>query len=377
MGDSIPPSSCGKPVMRAERMLRYVFAIVAGIAVAVPAVAAMDRISWNGFEDPIAVPTETWTWVDFPNAHCGNGSATGVGINPTTLSDRVLIYLEGGGACWDALTCYFLHAATNFTSGYGAAQFGVDVADTGALAQPGGFFDRSAAANPFKDYSYVYVPYCTGDAHAGSNVVALLGGTAHFVGFRNISAYLERLAVTFPAAGRIILAGSSAGGLGATLNWWQTQNAFPETRVDMINDSGAIMPEDVLPQPNATEQTQRTNWNLAATLPPGCTACATAFDVILSFYTDVFPDNRGALLTYNPDSVLPAFYGISSSKFSQGLGELETEQFDPTTNLHYFQTGNSGHELWFAPTTIVNGTSVQAFVTQMVTDDANWTSVKP
>ncbi len=363
--------------MCVEALLRRAFALVAGIAVALPAAAAIDRISWNGFEGPIAAPSETWTWVDFPNAQCGDGSATGIGINPTTLSDRVLIYLEGGGACWDAVTCYLLQSATNFTTGYGPAQFAADSTDTSGLAQPGGFFDRSATANPFKNYSYVYVPYCTGDAHAGSNVVALFGSSAHFVGFRNISAYLERLAVTFPNAGRIVLAGSSAGGLGATLNWWQTQNAFPETRVDMINDSGAIMPEDVLPQPNTTEQTQRTNWNLAATLPPGCTACASAFDVIVSFYAGVFPDSRGALLTYNPDSVLPTFYGISSSKFSLGLAELETQQFDPTTTLHYFQTGTSGHELWFSPALTVGSTSVQAFVRQMVTDDANWTSVHP
>jgi hypothetical protein len=161
------------------------------------------------------------------------------------------------------------------------------------------------------------------------------------------------------------------------LNWWQAQNAFPQTRVDMINDSGAVMPEDVLPHPNTTEQTQRANWNLAATLPPGCTACATAFDVMVGFYAGVFPDNRGALLTYNPDPILSIFYGISLSKFSQGLGELETQQFDPTTTLHYFQTGSSGHVLWFSPTLTVNGTSVQSFVTKMVTDDGNWTSVKP
>jgi hypothetical protein len=352
--------------------------LVAGGLMAAPtALAGMDRISWNGFESPIGVPVDTWSWVGFPNSQCGNGSSTGIGINPTTLSDRVLIYLEGGGACWDATTCYLLQTATNFTSGYGASKFALDAADTSGLAQSGGFFDRSAAANPFKDYSYVYVPYCTGDAHSGSNVVALGLGTAHFVGFRNIRAFLERLVVTFPGAGRVVLAGSSAGGLGATLNWWQTQNAFPETRVDMINDSGAIMPEDVLAQPNTTEQTQRANWNLAVTLPPGCSACATAFDVILSFYANAFPDNRGALLTYNPDTVLPFFYGISNSQFTTGLGELEAQQFDPTNTLRYFQTGSSGHVLWFSPTATVNSASVQSFVTKMVTDEANWASVKP
>jgi hypothetical protein len=351
--------------------------VVLAASAATPTHAGTDRVFWNGFEPAISVATETWSWVPFSNAQCGNGSTTGIGVNPTTLSNHLLIYLQEGGACWDALSCA-LGLADNFTTGYGASQFATDKADTTYLALPGGFFDRSAAANPFKDYSYVFVPYCTGDTHSGNNVVSLSpGNTAYFVGFRNMSAYLQRLAATFPDADHIILAGSSAGGFGAGLNWWQTANAFPNARVDMIDDSGAIMPEDVLPSPNTREATQRANWNLAATLPPGCSGCATALDAIFAFYADVFPDSRGALLSFNPDTILPTFYGISSSKFSTGLGELETQQFDPTTTLRYFQTGTSGHVLWFSPTLSVNGTSVQTFVTQMVTDDANWTSVHP
>src|ERR1700683_4943900 len=98
-----------------------------------------------------------------------------------------------------------------------------EAADANYLAQPGGFFDRTAAANPFKDYSYVYVPYCTGDNFAGANVVQYGGMTAMHVGFRNVSAFLSRIVPTFPAATHVVLAGSSAGGFGAIFNWGQTQ----------------------------------------------------------------------------------------------------------------------------------------------------------
>ena len=37
------------------------------------------------------------TWVDFPGSACGNGVATGVGVNLHQSTD-VLIYLQGGGA---------------------------------------------------------------------------------------------------------------------------------------------------------------------------------------------------------------------------------------------------------------------------------------
>lgn len=359
-----------------RRAVRIGIAVVAVLTVAFPALAT-DRVFWNGFEPAIAAPADAWTWVDFPDAECANGSATGIGINPSTLSNHLLIYLQGGGACWDWFTCYFLGGTASHLGGYGASDFASDAADTTGLAQPGGFFDRSAAGNPFKDYSYVFVPYCTGDVHAGDNVVSLSGTTTHFVGFRNMRAFLARLAVTFPGADRIVLAGSSAGGLGATLNWWQTQEAFTAARVDMINDSGAIMPEDVLPQPNTREETIRSAWNLAATLPPGCSACATSFDVIFAFYESVFPDHRGALLSYEQDTVLPSFYGISTTAFTQGLSELEAQQFDPTLNLHYFNAAGSGHELWFSPGLTTNNVSVRDFVTLMVTDNLNWISVTP
>jgi hypothetical protein len=343
-------------------------------AAARPASASPDRVFWNDFEPAISADAETWTWIPFDDAKCGDGSSVGLGVNLSSMSDRVLIYLVGGGACWTQSNCYgFFQTATNF-SGYSASDFAADAADASYLAKPGGFFDRTAAANPFRDYSYVFVPYCTGDVHAGDNVVSYGTHTAYHVGFRNMTAYLKRLADTFPQAGRIVLAGSSAGGMGATINWWQTQQAFPSVRVDMINDSGAVMPEDVLPSPNTEEQQWRTQWNLAATLPPGCSACATSFDVIFAFYASEFPASRGALLSYTQDGVLPFFYGISTSKFTQGLGELEAQQLAPTTTLKYFNKAGSGHELWFAPSLTTNSVTVQQFVTQMVTDDLNWTS---
>jgi hypothetical protein len=186
---------------------------------------------------PLATPAGQWTWVPFDNAFCADGSPTGIGVNlSATPGARPLIYLEGGGACWNEITCYTLMTAAYFTTGYGASDFASESSDTTYLALPGGFFDRTAAANPFKDYSYIYVPYCTGDVFAGNNVVQYGSNMAHYVGFANVTAFLDRIVPTFPSADRVILAGSSAGGLGAAYNWWQTQQAFGNIRVDLIDD---------------------------------------------------------------------------------------------------------------------------------------------
>lgn len=319
---------------------------------------------------PIDAPDEQWTWVPFDDAFCGNGSTTGIGVSLSKKSSRVLIYLEGGGACWSELTCNTLKTASNFTTGFNENNFKSTV--TKELG--GSFFDRTAADNPFKDYSMVYVPYCTGDIHAGDNTVMYAGKAAKHSGSKNVAAYLQRVVPTFPNADRVILSGASAGGFGAAFNWWQTQEAFGKIRVDMLDDSGTPMPASI---PIAAETEWRKQWNLAATFPPGCTDCAQHLDAILPFYAKLYPDHRGALMSYTKDSVLPTFFGITQDKFAMGLEEQATTQFDPSPNLRYFIYTGSGHVLWSNPSLTTKGVTMREFVTKMVTDDPTWNSVHP
>jgi hypothetical protein len=324
---------------------------------------------------PITAPDSTWTWVPFDNAFCADGSSTGIGVNLSSTSTRVLIYLEGGGACWNEATCYTLMSAVNFTTGYSETNFMADSTDQAGLAEPNGFFDRTATANPFQDYSYVYVPYCTGDIFAGNNVVTYGTNTAHYVGFTDFTAYLERIVPTFPTADRVILSGSSAGGFGAAVNWWQTQQAFGKIRVDLIDDSGTPMPPDVVPSTNPTAQAWFSAWNLGATLPPGCTACQTRLDAILGYYDQIYPDHRAALLSYTEDTVLPLFFGISTDQFTMGLQEDLTNYFTPPATFKAFTNDAMGHVLMNTPQLTTSGVTLQTFLTQMVTDDTSWVSV--
>lgn len=324
---------------------------------------------------PIDAVESTWTWIPFPDSFCADGSTTGIGVNLSKKSSRVMVYLEGGGACWSELTCYTAKTAANFEGGYGATSFAADKA--GALAQSGGFFDRAAADNPFKDYSFVYVPYCTGDVHAGSNTVTYGTHTAKHAGFDNISAYLKRIVPTFPAADRVYLAGSSAGGFGALLNWWQTQEAFGKVRVDLIDDSGTPMPAAIDALGNGAGPTESKQWNLPATLPPGCTDCSKGLDALFGFYAKAFPDHRGALLSYTKDTVLSQFSGITTDQFNTGLEQDLTTYFAPNPNLKSFLVDNSAHVLFFNPKLTTKGVTLNQFLTQMVNDDKAWASVHP
>src|SRR6185369_6290442 len=102
-----------------------------------------------------------WSWVPFPDTRCGAGTPAGIGINPTSKSDKLLIYLMGGGGCFTPQECtpgcnpMFQHCAANL-DGYDQNKLSQELGSF----QPGSLFDRASAENPFKDYSFVFVPYC-------------------------------------------------------------------------------------------------------------------------------------------------------------------------------------------------------------------------
>lgn len=319
----------------------------------------------------IDVPANTWTWVPFADAYCANGSTTGIGVNPGPPGGRLLVFLMGGGACWDDFTCYQFATASNIESGYGASHFANDAA--GLLTAS--LFDRGDTANPFRDDSFVFVPYCTGDVHAGSNPDANYGGrpTRH-VGFQNMTAFLARLVPTFAGASRVILSGSSAGGFGALSNWWQTQQAFGNLRVDLIDDSGPPLPAPYLN--DGLEAIWRSAWNLAAATPTGCTACATDLDAVIGFYGTAFAGHRAALLSYTQDSVIGLFFQQDGAGVEAGLGALATAMAPYDIWRHFYVFGSS-HVLLLTPDVAQGGTTLRTFVTQMVTDDPAWASVEP
>lgn len=322
--------------------------------------------------EPIDTPKEQWTWVPFDDAFCANGTTTGIGANITDKSNKVVIYLMGGGACWDNLTCYVAKTAANIDGGYGKDQFEKDA----AAFLGGSLFNRNDEKNPVKDASYFFVPYCTGDVHAGDNAGAVYGGkpTLH-VGHRNMQAYLKRIVATFPKAERVVLAGSSAGGFGAGLNWWAAQQAFGDVRVDLIDDSGPPLPAPYLS--DSLEGQWRAAWNLNATLPEDCAACENELSAIFGFYATALPKNRGALLSYTHDQVIAGYFLTTEAKVAEGLDVL-AGQIDKYENARYFYVDGNSHVLLGNPAGISqNGITAQEWLSRMLSDDPSWASVKP
>lgn len=105
--------------------------------------------------------------------------------------DKLLIYFQPGGGCFDVRTC-----------APGSDWFDDSVTDGDSPKGQGGIFDSANPQNPFRDYSVVYIPSCTGDVHTGDNVRTYRGAgeqvTIRHRGFVNARAALEWTFERFP-----------------------------------------------------------------------------------------------------------------------------------------------------------------------------------
>lgn len=319
-----------------------------------------------GMGTAFAAPNETWTGVQVPGAVCGNGSPMFVAVNLTTRSSDVVVYFQGGGACWDSGTCFTLGTASHTSETMTAADVVGEASGGGASF----LFDRSAT-NPYQNASYVYIPYCTGDAHAGNNVANFTGGTMHFVGAHNSELILRGAAATWPSTTHVTLVGASAGGYGVLANWWVAQALFPSARVDALSDCG--LPLDV---PSARWRIMQQAWGID--LPPDCSGCDSLGDAMPYYATTMTPPHRFGLLAYLDDTVIPSFYAESQALVHQGLIDLRTTT-STTSNQRTFYVNDMGHVLITTPDTHAgaSGPTVREWITQFATDDPAWADVGP
>jgi hypothetical protein len=262
-----------------------------------------------------AEPLE-WTYVPVANAKCRDGSPTGVAVSLNPESDRVMIYLEGGGACFNALSC-----------GINPASFDA----TRFSGKSGGIFDRDNTENPVADWNFVYVPYCTGDVHIGNRPnasVPRMSGRQQFVGYRNMELYLARIVPTFPDATQVLLTGSSAGGFGAAGNYAQTQEAFGDVPVTLLDDSGPPMDAPWLSECLLEQWVDL--YGLEDTILADCGEACPQRDRFLVDYmrslAERWPDRPRALFSYTADSVIRMFFSFGFDDCGNDLPSTYPEE---------------------------------------------------
>ena len=179
------------------------------------------------------VTTPTWETVDAPSdCMCADGSAFHFYLREASPT-KVLFYLEGGGACFSGDMCK-----------PGSGTYSETISPISKLEDSPGIFDFANPENPFADYSVVYVPYCTGDVHAG-NITKDYGNgvvTQH-KGFVNASNALDTMIKRFPNTTQLVVAGSSAGSFPTPVFAGIAGDRLPNADLKVFADSSGAVPD--------------------------------------------------------------------------------------------------------------------------------------
>src|SRR5215207_5983614 len=160
------------------------------------------------FGRPESIPG--WTRIEpGGDTKCALDTPYAFWVRPGAVN-KLLVYFQGGGACWDATTC---------APGGGYYDDEVTPEDSPENYKFG-IFELNNSENPFKDYNIVFVPSCTGDVHWGNSVKTYHGAdvqafTIHHKGFVNGSAALEWAYANIASPESVFVTGGSGGSVGS------------------------------------------------------------------------------------------------------------------------------------------------------------------
>ena len=167
--------------------------------------AFTDREGGKG-DAPFDSPLSQWRPIAVEGTLCRDGTQTGYAINVNASSRNLVIFMEGGGACFNPVSCLQNPDSWPPTD----ASIVMSLKFNWVLS-------RSSVDSPFKDWNLVYIPYCSGDVHTGSAMSGYMGQPQ--VGFLNYKKDLAQIVARFPNLDRVVLTGVSAGGFGVAWNW--------------------------------------------------------------------------------------------------------------------------------------------------------------
>jgi hypothetical protein len=318
-----------------------------------------------------------WTRYTF-DSDGGNGPTCIDGSDFTVFHQardpkKLLVFLNGGGACWqDFYFCTFQ-------------------ADQNPPAATGIFADSfddggSGIDNPLADWSKLYVSYCDGSVFTGDNDVTdpgfPLGGVRHHRGLRNVTAALDLARTLHPAAKSVLLSGSSAGGFGVS-SWapWVFRFIFPPpARLRVFDDAGPpinnpALVGDVLARAN--------DWQFAQFYPASCTECDIFGDgnEFVAWTHDNDPGIQTSTYSTDGDEVIRFFLGIPTQVLYRDALLGATDPINaahPNRYKRFIRSGDTSHtslrgDLFYTGT--ADGVPLYEWTDAFVNGDADWVDI--
>jgi len=174
-------------------------------------------------------------------------------------SDELLIFMQGGGACWED-NCGARDTPTPFFAG--------------------GVLDPSYSNNPVADMDVVFMPNCDGSIYLGdvdrmlaTNRIGSEPDTGPFFGYQrglqNLTASLDVGKRAFPNPSRVVIVAASAGAFGSLAATSLVRTYYPGADILLFNDSGI----GVTTGDQAFLDTRLEGWNASSLIPESCVNC--------------------------------------------------------------------------------------------------------
>ena len=152
---------------------------------------------------------EIGKWYDVPvkSAKSSDGSEWH-GIFRKGSENKVIVYFFGGGVSIAGETS---EAGKNF---FATTVFGQDFVAQGGIGS-------TVDENPFKDWTFIVVPYASGDFHTGTGEYHYTQDgkdkTVYHNGYNNYSAFIDEIKAYVGEPDTLLVTGFSAGGFATSL----------------------------------------------------------------------------------------------------------------------------------------------------------------
>lgn len=270
-------------------------------ALAAALIALGQAVAPAGAADkPESVPDRVWTTIaPAGDTGCSDGSPYSFHVRPAA-PDKLVIYFNGGGACWSGATCDPTAKAPAYTP-TATAQ-----ANDPRIAK--GIFDLARADNPLRDWSLVFISYCTGDVHLGGRDADYQtpDGRAFTIRHRgraNARAALDWTFAHWAKPARILVAGSSAGALALPYYVGMVATHYPKANIALLGDGAGGYRSSTLGE-------RWRQWGIDGDLPPWLAAVPEAersLESLLIADLRAFPRLRLALYDTANDVVQRRF----------------------------------------------------------------------
>lgn len=301
----------------------------------------------TGLEPPPPPPSyDTWETIELPDTYCSDGSQYKFFVNWHEGADDLIVIFEPGGACWDYESCSGELGILGAANPYGIPD---NHMDTWAIHSP--LVRRDSPQNPMREWNMVFIPYCTGDVHTGSNTANYVSQdgtkelTYRHVGHDNMMRVTEWLGWQFQATDRMYAGGCSAGGVGSNVNYYFLREAIAPNYGYLVNDSGPLFPDSINSKP--LHDTIRAAWNLEAVIAdiPIADVLEEDFGEITYELAELFPDDRLGITyfirdyNYSRYSYERFYEGIDKEGIHQKFYEdslLLMANYDQHDNTAYF-----------------------------------------